>query len=49
MLDIVGLSFFVGFLIFSSVSDLRHGLIPNKVIYPAMLKNILKFQAITAQ
>ncbi len=37
MIDIFRLSFFVGILIFLSVNDLRHGIIPNKIIYPAML------------
>ena len=40
MLDIVRLSFFVGVLIFLSVSDLRHRIIPNKIVYPAMLITI---------
>ncbi len=37
MLDILRLSFFVGILIFLSVNDVRHGIIPNKIVYPAML------------
>lgn len=40
MLDILRLSFFVGILIFLSVSDLRRRIIPNKVVYPAMLITI---------
>ncbi len=37
MLDIFRLSFFVVVLISLSVSDLRHGIIPNKIVYPAVL------------
>lgn len=40
MFDLLRLSFFVGILIFLSVSDLRHGTIPNKIVYPAMLATI---------
>ncbi len=37
MLDIFRLSFFVVILILLSVSDLRHRIIPNKILYPAVL------------
>ncbi len=40
MLDIIRLSFFVGILIFVSIHDLRHGIIPNKIVYPAILATI---------
>ena len=40
MLDIVRLSFFIGVLIFLSVGDLRRGIIPNRIVYPAMLITI---------
>ncbi len=40
MMDIIRFSFFVGVLIFLSVGDLRHGIIPNKIVYPAMLITI---------
>ena len=41
MLDILRLSFFIGVLIFLSVSDLRQGIIPNKIVYPAILVTIV--------
>ena len=37
MLDILRLLFFIGILILLSVNDLRRGIIPNKIVYPAML------------
>ena len=40
MFDILRLSFLVGILICLSVSDLRRGIIPNKIVYPAMLITI---------
>lgn len=40
MLDLLRLSFFVGVLTFLSVSDLRRGIIPNRIVYPAMLATI---------
>lgn len=40
MSDILRLSFFIGVLIFLSINDLRHGTIPNRIVYPAMLTTI---------
>ncbi len=40
MFDVLRLSFFIGVLVFLSVSDLKQRIIPNKVVYPAMLATI---------
>ncbi len=40
MFDLLVVSFFVVVLIFLSVSDLRRGIIPNRIVYPAMLITI---------
>ncbi len=36
----IRLAFFIGVLIFLSYYDLRHGIVPNKITYPAILATI---------
>lgn len=40
MFDVFRLSFYIGVLIFLSFYDLKHGLVPNKITYPAILVTI---------
>ena len=41
MIEIIGIFFFIAVLITVSVFDARYGIIPNKVVYPAIVVTIV--------